>query len=230
MIEIIDFGVKEYGEILKYQEILFNRLIEEKKNLGKAEKEYVLIGEHLPVITMGRRAKRENLLVSEEYLARNNVGLFQVGRGGDFTYHCLGQMVVYPILDLEKHGLGVKTYVELLEETVIRWLTKYGIKGERIDGATGVWIDSGANERKICAIGVKCSRYCSMHGLSLNVNADLRGFTLINPCGFQDKGVTSFIKEVGKDIEISIEKAKEEILDIFLGLIFPFKEVLDFSK
>ena len=130
---------------------------------------------------------------------------------------------------MEAHRLGVKDYVALLEEAVIRMIGLYGIKGERIDGASGVRIGKGSpSERKICAIGVKCSRFCTMHGLALNVNTDLRGFNVINPCGFVDKGVTSMSREIGKVIDF--EEVKRRFSDVFLSLIFPLKESLDLFK
>lgn len=219
-IKIIDFGVSDYAETLARQLDLFGILTESKKSKEKIEKEYILIGEHKPVYTLGRRGKESNFLISEKLLSEKGIQVFKIERGGDVTYHAPGQLIVYPILDLEKHHLGVKDYVNLLEEAVIRLLAKYNIKGERVEGATGVWIDKGkTTERKICAIGIKCSRYCSMHGLALNINTDLTGFSYINPCGFTDKGVTS-LKEEGSQI-FDMNKIKEEFLDIFLGLIFP---------
>lgn len=194
--EIIDFGLKNYEDILNLQLFLFNKLLEEKRN-HKEVKEYILIGQHNPVITLGRRAKLSNLLIPEDSLKKMGIGLYKIGRGGDITYHAPGQLILYPILDLEKHKLGVKSYVDLLENSVAKLLSLYDIKGEKIDGATGIWLGKGSTaERKICAIGIKCSHFCTMHGLALNVSTDLSGFSLINPCGFQDKGVTSIKKEI----------------------------------
>lgn len=245
--KIIDFGIKEYKEILNLQETLFEKLIEEKKG-GKKGSEYILIGEHPPVITLGRRAKESNVLWPESVLNERGIELFHIKRGGDVTYHCPGQMIVYPILDLEAHKLGVKQYVELLEESVIRLIARYGIKGERIEGCTGVWIKKEPEgDRKICAMGIKCTRFCTMHGLALNITSDLNGFSMINPCGFQDKGVTSLEKEISLiqndnktsnepefeeriSKDISMKKIKEEFLHIFLRLIFPFEEVFNFSE
>lgn len=231
---VIDFGITEYKEILELQLKLFEKLVEDKRT-GKVGEEIILIGEHPSVITLGRRANDANILVSTEILERNGIKLFHIGRGGDVTYHCPGQLIVYPIIDLENHGLGVKDYIHLLEETVIRLLAIYGIKGERIEGATGVWIGKGTfDERKICAIGIKCSRFCTMHGIGLNVVSDLNGFNLINPCGFQDKGVTSIEKEIplNSDLKggIIMEEIKKKFLEIFFSLIFPFQEILHFTK
>lgn len=236
MIQTIDFGIKDYGEILKYQTTLFNELVEKKVCKEKTEPEFILLGEHYPVITLGRRAKESNILIDEVSLNKNGIKIYHIGRGGDVTYHCPGQLIVYPILDLEKHHLGVKDFVYLMEETVIGLLDKYDIKGKRIEGATGVWIKGNReSEKKICAMGIKCSHYCSMHGLALNVSSDLKGFSMINPCGFQDKGVTSIEYEIRqsitnlkskKDIQKEeripeISKIKREFLDIFLSLILP---------
>lgn len=246
-----DFGLVAYGTILNLQEEKFNRLIEDKKR-GIAGEECVLIGEHKDVVTLGRRAKEENILLPLVYLKQKGIEVFRIGRGGDVTFHNPGQLIVYPILDLDRHKLGVKDYVSLLEESVLRLLAVYGIKGERIEGATGVWIGKGTeNERKICAIGVKCSHFCTMHGLALNVDNDLSGFGLINPCGFKDKGVTSMRLEIEKSdstyfkseesqsnvsdagfkrLKPDMEKIKKEFLHIFFSLIFPFEEVFHLSE
>lgn len=194
--KVIEFGCRDYGEILALQEELFQKLIESKKAGIKGE-EYILIGEHPPVITMGRRAKESNLLLSREIFEEKGIKVYHIGRGGDVTYHCPGQLVVYPVIDLERHGFGVKSFVDFLEECVILFLAAYGVKGERIEGKTGVWIGKGTGrERKICAIGIKCSHFCTMHGLSININADLSGFSYINPCGFSSSSVTSLQLEL----------------------------------
>lgn len=220
-LEIIDFGVSEYAETLSLQLNLFNELVEAKKSKGNDGKEYILIGEHFPVYTLGRRGNITNFLISEESLKRKGIDVFKIERGGDVTYHAQGQLIVYPILDLERHRLGVKDYVNLLEESVIRLLKQYDVEAERVEGATGVWIDKEKpTERKICAIGIKCSRFCTMHGLALNINTDLSGFSYINPCGFIDKGVTSLKKERSQTFDM--QKIKEDFLDILLGLVFPF--------
>ena len=216
--EIKDFGLKDYKEILEWQVNLFNDLVATKKNKVDKKSEYILIGEHYPVITLGRRAKESNLLFPELYLNEKGIYVYHIGRGGDVTYHCPGQLISYPIIDLESHNLGVKDYVNLLEESVIKLLSEYGINGERVEGATGVWLGKGSSlERKICAIGIKCSHFCTMHGLALNVNADLSGFSLINPCGFIDKGVTSIEKELGHKVDMGV--LKEKYLHILLSLI-----------
>lgn len=213
-LEIIDEGLTDYGEMLSKQRKYFAEMVEKKKNREKICKEYVFLTEHKPVVTLGRHAHEENVLLSEEILAARGVDLYHIERGGDVTYHGPGQLVVYPLLDLEHHRLGVKDYVHLLEEVVIRTLAEYGISGERVEGASGVWIGKGSSEeRKICALGVKCSRYVTMHGLALNVNTDMSGFEVINPCGFKDKGVTSMARELGRDVDM--EEVKRVIEDQF---------------
>lgn len=200
---VIDEGTKDYGEMLLRQKDLFSSMVMLKKDKKPLSKEYLLLVEHNPVITLGKHAKEYNLLLSEEEAVNRGVGMYHIERGGDVTFHGPGQLVVYPILDLEYHHLGVKDYVNLLEEAVILTLGEFNIKGERVEGASGVWIEKGSRkERKICALGIKCSRFVTMHGLALNVNTDLTGFQMINPCGFVDKGVTSLAQELGKEIDM----------------------------
>lgn len=220
--EIIDFGIGNYEDILKLQERLFEKLVTAKKEKRK-EEEYLLSGEHRPVVTLGRKAEKENLLLTDEDFTAKGIKVFQTGRGGDVTYHGPGQLILYPIIDLEQYNLGVKDFVFLMEEAVIQVLEKYGLKGERIEGATGVWIDKGrVEERKICAIGIKCRRFCTMHGLALNVNTDLSGFSYINPCGFKGKGVTSMKKELKgseKSGNLSMENVKQNLVKKFTHLL-----------
>ena len=216
-INIIDAGIVSYGEMLRRQTDIFNEAVSLKKNRQRIN-ETVFLVEHPPVYTIGKHGKENNMLVSENHLRSQGLELFHINRGGDITFHGPGQLVVYPIIDLQKHSLGVKDYVNLLEEVVIRVLKEYNIIGERVEGATGVWIDKGSpSERKICAIGVKCSRFVTMHGLALNVNTDLSYFSKINPCGFIDKGVTSVKSETGS--EISMQDVKEKFTRHFLSLI-----------
>lgn len=208
---------RSYRDIWEWQHILFDAMVDLKKGGEQPKIEYLLLLEHLPVITLGKHGKSENLINKEEMILRG-IECIRIERGGDITYHGPGQLVVYPILDLEKHKLGVKGFINLLEEAIIRTIATYGIIGERIEGATGVWIDSGTfRERKICAIGVKCSRFITMHGLALNVNTDLEAFRLINPCGFINKGVTSLAKELNHEVEISEVATKFE--KIFKNLL-----------
>lgn len=158
----------------------------------------VLLVEHTPVYTLGKSGHAENLLVSHEALEAAGAEFFHIDRGGDITFHGPGQLVGYPILDLECLGIGLRDYIDALEEAVIRTVDRYGIRGGRIHGASGVWIDAeGCRPRKICAIGVRSSRYVTMHGFALNVTTDLSWFSRINPCGFTDRGVASIASETG---------------------------------
>ena len=219
-LNIIDEGIQDYAEILQKQRLIFTEMVERKKQSFPIEEEFLLMVEHPPVITLGRHAKEANVLINDEELERRGVKLFHIDRGGDVTFHGPGQIVVYPILDLEYHHIGVKDYVNLLEEAVIRTIADFGIIGNRVQGASGVWIgrrSTRESERKICALGVKCSRFITMHGLALNVNTDLDGFRLINPCGFIDKGVTSMSVELGKTL--SIEDVKHSLADHFRYLL-----------
>ncbi len=217
-LHIIDEGKKQYAEMLAKQREVFSKMVDRKKNTLPIEEEYIFFVEHLPVITLGKHAKEANVLYNVEQLAGKGVELFHIERGGDVTYHGPGQLVAYPIIDLEYHHLGVKDYVALLEQAVILTIREFGIRGERVAGASGVWIEAGTTrERKICALGVKCSRYITMHGLALNVNTDMEGFRLINPCGFIDKGVTSIAAELHKEVDIN--KVKDILGKHFKNLL-----------
>ena len=220
VMEIFDLGRKDYEEVWSLQHKLFNQMVNEKKDKGYVEREYLILVEHYPVITLGKHAKKENILFPDSMLKEKGIGVFNIERGGDVTYHAPGQLVVYPLIDLERYRLGVKAYVDLLEETIIRLLSQFGIIGKRIEGASGVWIETfNSDEKKICALGVKCSRYCTMHGLALNVNNDLSGFNMINPCGFTDRGVTSIAVETGR--EINFDEVKKRFVSVFLSLLEP---------
>ena len=217
-LHILDEGIKDYDIMLTKQREIFTEMVSKKKHGLPIENEYIFFVEHTPVITLGKHAKETNILFNQEQLADKGVNIYHIERGGDVTYHGPGQIVAYPLLDLEEHHIGVKDYVSLLEEAVIRTLSDFGISSDRIAGASGVWIGAGTeNERKICALGVKCSRYITMHGLALNVNTDLNGFRMINPCGFIDKGVTSIAKELHKEIDIN--KVKETLAYHFRDLL-----------
>ncbi len=209
-----DWGVTDYNEAWKKQEVLFNSIMDAKKAAreGNANPDtidhYVVFVEHPHVYTLGKSGSENNLLINAIQLQAKHATFVNTNRGGDITYHGPGQIVGYPILDLEALGLGLKQYIHLLEESIILSIAEYGIKGSRLDGATGVWLEPETkNARKICAIGVKSSRYVTMHGFALNVNTQLEYFNYINPCGFIDKGVTSVQKELGK--EIDFEEAKQ---------------------
>ena len=193
-VRTIDLGRMPYRDCWEYQQRLFD-VLTARRGDASDEAGWLLTVEHPPVYTLGKSGHESNMLVSDEFLRSIGASYFHTDRGGDITYHGYGQLVGYPILDLERLGLSLKEYVE---ECVIRTVAEYGIEAGRLDGATGVWIEGDTpRARKICAIGVKASRYVTMHGFALNVTTDLRYFSYINPCGFVDKGVTSVEKETG---------------------------------
>ena len=214
---IEDWGVIDYAEAWKRQEELFDALVAAKQE-GHPYVNRIVLCEHPHVYTLGRSGKLQNMLLSEAQLQRIGATLFHIDRGGDITYHGPGQLVCYPILNLEEFGLGLKEYVHLLEEAVIRVCASYGIEAGRVEKATGVWLDGqGARARKICAIGVRSSHYVTMHGLALNVQTDLRYFSYINPCGFVDKGVTSLQQELGHPV--SMDEVKSQLADQLNSLL-----------
>jgi lipoyl(octanoyl) transferase len=214
-LNVVDEGVAPYRAIWDKQKNLQSAIIEAKRNKKPIDKEYLLLVEHLPVYTLGHHGNEHNMLFNP---ADTGIECIRIERGGDITFHGPGQLVAYPIIDLEAHSFGVKKYVTFLEQVVIDFLALYGVKGERVDGATGVWIGVGTpQERKICAIGVKCSRFVTMHGLALNINTDLSYFSKINPCGFIDKGVTSLSKEINRDVDMT--EVKLRFTEIFKNLL-----------
>ena len=164
-----------------------------------------MLVEHPPVYTLGKSGKIENVLISEEERKQKELAFFRINRGGDITFHGPGQIVAYPILDLEKFYTDIGRYMRELEEVIIRTIADYGLKGERSSGETGVWLDTGVKgrERKICAIGIRCSRWITMHGFALNVNTDLSYFNHIVPCGIPDKAVTSMATELGRPVPLA---------------------------
>ena len=211
-----DLGTMDYKKAWDYQEQLFSDLIkikaEEEQNAPFGT---LLFVEHPHVFTLGKSGTPENLLVNEEVLRNKGASFYRINRGGDITYHGPGQLVGYPILNLDAFHIGVREYVYRLEESVIQCLLNYNIKAERLEGASGVWLDAGIREksRKICAIGVRASKGVTMHGFAFNVNTDLSFYQLINPCGFTDRGVTSLKKELGS--EIDMERLKQHLLQSF---------------
>lgn len=211
-----DLGLISYLQAWDYQEKLFGELIARKLAGEKTFPGYLLFCEHPPVFTLGKSGSEENLLINEEMLAQRGIEFYKINRGGDITFHGPGQIVGYPILDLEQFNLGIKSYIWKLEEAVILVLKKFGIKGERSEGATGVWLDAEkpSAARKICAIGVKAGRHITMHGFAFNVNTDLSFYKFINPCGIVDKGVTSMEKELGskQDIEQVKRKLRKSVI------------------
>lgn len=209
-----NLGQIAYGDALERQTAAFNALLKAKAE-GRQEESHLFFCEHNPVLTIGKSGKDTNLLISENMLIQRGVSFYHTNRGGDITYHGPGQITGYPVFDLEHWHLGLKPYIHLLEDVIIRFLSLYGIEGERLEGATGVWIEPNVpgRARKISAIGVKSSRFVAMHGFALNINTDLSYFSLINPCGFTDKGVTSLAKELGsiQDFEL----AKDRLYQLF---------------
>jgi lipoyl(octanoyl) transferase len=185
------------------------------QKLGLRTQNYLLFVEHSPVFTLGKNGNIDNVLLSEERLKQMGIEFYRTNRGGDITFHGPQQIVAYPILDLEKFDTDIGHYLRNLEEIVILTLAEYGIKAGRSKGETGVWIDPGVKgrERKICAIGVRCSRWITMHGFAFNVNTDLNYFNLIIPCGIQNKQVTSLKKELGR--EVNFAEVKEKVKDNF---------------
>ena len=208
-----DWGLISYSEAFKKQKELFEAAVRQKSE-QKEIQNLVIFCEHPHVITIGKNGSAFNLLFPETMLKEKHVELYNVDRGGDVTYHGPGQLVCYPILDLEAFHIGLKNYIFSLEEIIIRLLDQYAIKGERLEGATGVWLDAGNPQkaRKICAIGIKSSRFVTMHGFALNVSTDLSYFGLINPCGFKDKGVTSLEKELNGKVDF--EELKDRLTKI----------------
>lgn len=198
--QLHDIGFMDYEEAWQLQKEIFHRSVNEKLSGGKPG-HHLIVCEHPHVYTLGKSAQQSNLLLSEAELKRRDIDVFDIERGGDITYHGPGQLVVYPIFDLEQLHLGVKQFVFNIEQCIIKVLQKYGIESERIEGRIGIWIGKGsAEERKVAAIGIRCSRHISMHGLALNVNTDLSLFNNIIPCGIADKAVSSMQKELGREI------------------------------
>lgn len=214
-----------YGECWALQRALFDAVLRAKgaramfadeaaaaipvPEPGPLQAGWLLTVEHDPVYTLGKSGKESNMLVGEAYLRSIGAEYYHIDRGGDVTFHGPGQIVAYPIIDLERVGLGLRDYIDRLEGAVIDTVAEWGIAAGRIAGASGVWIDpDGARARKICAIGVRSSRYVTMHGLALNVATDLRYFTHINPCGFTDRGVTSIEREAGRKVDFDDVKRR----------------------
>jgi lipoyl(octanoyl) transferase len=221
-IQILDWGKISYKEAWEAQTKLFEEIIAIKLNNRNNPNDsihktpnYLVFCEHPPVFTLGKSGKVNHLLLSEDELDKHEIEYFHINRGGDITYHGPGQMVVYPILDLDNFFTDIHRYMRLLEECIIKTLETFGVKAHRIETLTGVWLQNNPAEtpRKIAALGVKLSRWVSMHGLALNVNTDLSYFNHIVPCGISDRAVTSMQKELGK--EIKIENVKQTFLRFF---------------
>lgn len=214
---VIDWNLIPYSEAWQRQTEWFDALISAKQN-GEPYENRIILCEHPHVYTLGRSGKNQHMLLNDEQLKAIGATLYHIDRGGDITYHGPGQLVCYPIINLEEFNLGLKEYVHLLEEAVIRVCASYGIAAERMEKATGVWLDVHTpRARKICAMGVRCSHYVTMHGLAFNVNTDLRYFSYIHPCGFIDKGVTSLQQELGE--ETPLAEVKERLQQAVLSLL-----------
>jgi lipoyl synthase len=219
-----DLGFRDYKETWEYQEEFFNAKVKEKGSLNgdnKRTPDRLIFVEHNHVYTLGKSGSEQNMLLDYLQLQAHDASFYHIDRGGDITYHGPGQLVGYPIFDLEVMKVGLREYIHLLEDAIIRCIRPFGITGGRLGGATGVWIDPGsAGARKICAIGVRASRYVTMHGFALNVSTDLSYFNHINPCGFTDKGVTSIEKETGRNVSIGEVK---EILKNTMREVFGYE-------
>ncbi|WP_034041206.1 lipoyl(octanoyl) transferase LipB [Wocania ichthyoenteri] len=222
-IELQDLGLKDYKQTWDYQEQLFKHIVDTKiKNrreaAGLKTNNYFLFVEHPHVYTLGKSGDFSNLLLNEEQLTQKGATFYKINRGGDITYHGPGQVVGYPILDLENFFTDIHKYLRFLEEMIILTLAEYDLKAERSPGETGVWLDVGTPfARKICAMGVRASRWVTMHGFALNVNANLGYFDNIIPCGIRGKAVTSLNVELGVK-EVSMEEVKEKLLKHFTTL------------
>ena len=215
-----DLGRVDYKECWDLQRSLFDALIERKMSHrtesptdGEESIGTVLLVEHPAVYTLGKNGKESNLLLGEEYLRSIGADFYRIDRGGDVTFHGEGQIVGYPIIDIKQLGIGLRDYIDALEQSIIDTVAYYGIEAGRLPGASGVWLGSSEeqNLRKICAIGVRASRFVTMHGFALNVSTDLRYFNHINPCGFTDKGVTSMERELGSAPDM--EEVKELVVN-----------------
>ena len=223
-----DFGLKDYKETWDSQEKIFQNIVNKKRENavstpGSDDPGYgtLIFVEHPHVYTLGKSGSESNLLLNYVQLQAKEASFYHINRGGDITYHGPGQLVGYPIFDLEKIGVSLKRYIWLLEESVIKTLMDYSIYSTRLEGSTGVWLDpeTPGKTRKICAIGVRASKFVTMHGFAFNVNTNLEYFNYINPCGFTDKGVTSMEKELGekqdmKDVKSSLKENFQEIFNL----------------
>ena len=223
VVQILDLEKKDYKSTWDQQEDLFQQILDIKVSNRREDKDqetpnYLLFVEHPHVYTLGKSGDINNLKINDAKLKEVGATYYKINRGGDITYHGPGQIVAYPILDLENFFTDIHKYLRLLEESVIKTLAEFNIKGERSKGETGVWIDVGTPyARKICAMGVRASRWVTMHGLAFNINTDLQYFDYIIPCGIQDKAVTSLNKEVGKE-KLEVEPIKKSLTQHFLEL------------
>ncbi len=213
-----DLGIRSYKQVWDYQEALLKHNVQIKTqinngNLSEQTTNYLLLVEHTPVYTLGKSGHKEHVLISDEELQEKGIEYFHINRGGDITFHGLQQVVGYPILDLDKFKTDLGWYLRSLEEVIILTLAEYGIAAGRSKGETGVWLDADiiGKERKICALGIKCSRWITMHGFAFNVNTDLNYFNYIVPCGIKNKQVTSLEKELGYAVNYDEVKNKIKV-------------------
>ena len=222
-VQVQDLGVRDYKETWEYQESIFKSIVDatiknRREDANLETENYFLFVEHPHVYTLGKSGSFDNMLLNEEQLAVNGATFYKINRGGDITYHGPGQIVGYPILDLENFFTDIHKYLRLLEEAIILTLAEYGLESGRSEGETGVWLGVGTPfARKICAMGVRASRWVTMHGFALNVNADLGYFDNIIPCGIRGKAVTSLNVELSVD-KVDVEEVKQKILIHFSSL------------
>ena len=213
-VEIRDLQSMPYGECWDLQRSLFDALCRKKLEKSFADDEprgTILLVEHPAVYTLGKSGNEQNMLVTEEYLKGLGAEFYHIDRGGDITFHGPGQLVCYPIIDLDAIGIGVRRYIEALEQSVIDLAKEYGIEAHRSEGASGVWVSQGSHLVKLCAVGVRASHGVTMHGLAMNVSTDLKWFHLINPCGFTDRGVCSLSTLTGR--EVTMEEVKPKFIN-----------------
>ncbi|MBS1641500.1 MAG: lipoyl(octanoyl) transferase LipB [Bacteroidetes bacterium] len=207
-----DLGVRPYKEVWDLQEVFLKQNVDLKANEAtrNATVNHLFFVEHNPVYTLGKSGKKEHVLINDETLKEKGIEYFHINRGGDITFHGPEQIVGYPIFDLDKFKPDLTWYLRNLEEVIIKTLAEYGLQGDRSKGETGVWLDPNiaGKERKICAMGIKCSRWITMHGFAFNINTNLDYFNYIVPCGIQNKQVTSLQKELGRHVDINEAKEK----------------------
>ncbi len=221
-------GLIDYKEAWDFQEVIFQNTIAEKIQIRNGEteivtKNYLLFCQHPHVFTLGKSGSEDNLLLNETGLADNNANFYKINRGGDITYHGPGQLVAYPIFDLDHFFSDIHKYLRFLEQAVIDTLLEYNIVSDRVEGLTGVWIEGDTpRARKICALGVKSSRWVTMHGIGFNINSDLSYFSHIIPCGIDDKAVTSMQKELGRELDF---EEVSQVLKEKLALQFEYQYV-----
>ena len=209
IVSFLDAKKIDYSDAWKLQEDYLQKLIKKRTLNPKHKENKLLFCEHNPVFTLGTNGKKENLLVSESFLKQNGVDFFKVNRGGDITFHGHGQITGYLIFDLYQFGTDIHLFIRNIERSIVLFLSKYGIDSRTIEGKTGVWVgNEEGNERKICAIGIRASRWATMHGFVMNISNDMRYYDMIIPCGIKDKQVTSLEKEIEKEVDFLLAKTR----------------------